>query len=54
MVKDPVCGMEIEEKAAAAVRQIDGRSVYLCSEACVAKFDADPGRYGEAKVQKVG
>jgi Cu+-exporting ATPase len=54
MVKDPVCGMEIEEKDAAAVRTIGGRSVYLCSEACVTKFDADPGRYGGAAVQKVG
>ena len=54
MVKDPVCGMEIEEKAAAAVRQIGGHSVYFCSEACLAKFDADPGRYGGAELQKVG
>ncbi len=54
MVKDPVCGMEIDEKAAAAVRQLDGRAVYLCSEACVTKFDADPGRYGGGKPQDVG
>ena len=44
MVKDPVCGMDLDEEAAAAVRQFDGRAVYLCSEACVAKFDADPRR----------
>jgi P-type Cu+ transporter len=54
MVKDPVCGMKIDEKAAAAVRQFDGRAVYLCSEACVAKFDADPRRYGGGKPQDVG
>lgn len=54
MVKDPVCGMDIEEKDAAAVRQIKGRSVYFCSDTCVAKYDADPGRYGEAKLRKVG
>ncbi|MFQ5829578.1 MAG: heavy metal translocating P-type ATPase [Candidatus Methylomirabilia bacterium] len=54
MVKDPVCGMQIEEKDAAAVRQIGGRSVYFCSEACVGKFDADRSRYGGAGLQKVG
>jgi YHS domain-containing protein len=54
MVKDPVCGMEIDEKAAAAVRQIEGRAIYLCSDACMAKFDADPGRYGGGKAQEVG
>jgi Cu+-exporting ATPase len=46
--------MEIDEKAAAAVRQLDGRAIYLCSEACVAKFDADPGRYSGDKPQDVG
>ncbi len=54
MVKDPVCGMQIEEKDAAVVRQIGGRSFYFCSEACVAKFEADPGRYGAAETRKVG
>ncbi len=54
MVKDPVCGMEIEEKDAAAVRQINGRSVYFCSDACAAKYDADPGGYGKVELRKVG
>ena len=54
MVKDPVCGMDIDEQAAAAVRQLDGHAVYLCSEACAAKFDADPGRYGGGRSQDVG
>jgi Cu+-exporting ATPase len=46
--------MEIEEKDAAAVRTIGGRSFHFCSEACAAKFDADPERYGGAALQKVG
>lgn len=54
MVRDPVCGMEIEEKDVVAVRQLGGRSVYFCSEACGAKFDADPGRYVGGELQKVG
>lgn len=54
MVKDPVCGMEIEEKDAVATRQVGGRSYHFCSEACVAKFEADPRRYGASEAQKVG
>jgi Cu+-exporting ATPase len=46
--------MDIDEQAAAAVRQLDGHAVYLCSEACAAKFDADPGRYGGGRSQDVG
>jgi copper ion binding protein len=54
MARDPVCGMAIAEQAAAAVRQLDGLAVYFCSEACVAQFDADPGRDGGGKPQDAG
>lgn len=55
MVKDPVCGMKVKKKKAAAVRRVGGLSFYFCSEPCVAKFDADPGRYGAAAApRKVG
>ncbi len=45
MVKDPVCGMEIEPQAAFATRQYKGRTLYFCSENCVKKFDAAPQQY---------
>ena len=48
MVKDPVCGMEIEQQDAAASREHMGRTFYFCSANCVAKFDADPHRYAQA------
>lgn len=44
--RDPVCGMTIESKSAYASRPLgDGRHVFLCSESCMEKFDAAPGRY---------
>ncbi|HLF25575.1 MAG TPA: YHS domain-containing protein [Anaerolineae bacterium] len=46
MVKDPVCGMEIEPKEAFATREHDGQAFYFCSQSCVDKFDADPHKYG--------
>ena len=45
MARDPVCGMEIEEQAAAATRKVDGEAFFFCSECCVQQFDADPARY---------
>lgn len=44
-VKDPVCGMTIEEADAAATTEFDGRTFYFCSTACKDEFDANPGAY---------
>jgi uncharacterized membrane protein YraQ (UPF0718 family)/YHS domain-containing protein len=41
---DPVCGMRVDRKKA-YISEHDGRTVYLCSEHCKAKFDADPAAY---------
>jgi len=45
-VTDPVCGMNIDPKTAAATREHDGTTFYFCSAGCAEKFDADPHRYG--------
>ncbi len=45
LVKDLVCGMEIDPKTAAATRQVDGETFYFCSDHCAATFDADPHTY---------
>jgi Cu+-exporting ATPase len=43
--KDPVCGMLVDI-ASAKFRYRPGKSTYyFCSEACLDKFKADPGRY---------
>ena len=46
LVTDPVCGMSIDPKTAAATREHDGTTFYFCSAGCAEKFDADPHRYG--------
>lgn len=43
---DPVCGMSVDPRTAAATREHDGRTFYFCSPGCAAAFDADPHRYG--------
>lgn len=45
MVKDLVCGMEIEEDEAAGTSLYDGKTYYFCAASCKHDFDADPEKY---------
>ena len=45
MVKDPVCGMMIDEKTAAGRSEHDGTTYYFCAAICKQKFDQNPARY---------
>ena len=44
-VKDPVCGMTIDEKDAAGTSVYEGKTYYFCSPNCKEKFDKDPAAY---------
>ena len=44
MAKDPVCGMNVDEKKAITVVH-DGKTYYFCSPACQATFEKNPGKY---------
>ncbi|QGG94111.1 YHS domain-containing protein [Actinomarinicola tropica] len=43
--KDPVCGMNVDEAAAAATAEFESRVFYFCSQACTETFEADPAAY---------
>lgn len=45
MVKDPVCGMQIEEADAVGSVEHEGTTFYFCSEDCKSEFEADPAGY---------
>lgn len=45
MVKDPVCGMQIEESDAVGSSEHEGRTYYFCSQDCKDEFDSDPSAY---------
>ncbi|MCC6208893.1 MAG: YHS domain-containing protein [Gammaproteobacteria bacterium] len=45
MEKDPVCGMLVDPKQAAGQRQYQEKTYYLCSPACLDRFDQAPQRY---------
>lgn len=45
MVKDPVCGMSIDEKKAAGTAIYNGKTYSFCSARCKAQFDKDPAKF---------
>ncbi|MGH2521236.1 MAG: YHS domain-containing protein [Anaerolineales bacterium] len=45
MAKDPVCGMEVDEKAAAGKSEYKGQTYYFCSTGCKKSFDKEPEKY---------
>jgi YHS domain-containing protein len=49
MVKDPVCGMEVDEQKAAATAVYHGQTYYFCAQACKTAFEKDPSKYKEEK-----
>jgi len=48
MAKDPVCGMEVDEKKAAAKSEHKRETYYFCCPACKKAFDKEPEKYLKA------
>ena len=45
MAKDPVCGMECDEKTAATTSEYKGKTYYFCAPGCKKAFDENPAQY---------
>ncbi len=45
MAKDLVCGMEVEEKKAAAKAEYKGKTYYFCAPGCKKAFLENPEKY---------
>ena len=45
MVKDPVCGMDIQPTSAAGKSEYQGQTYYFCSGSCKKAFDKEPQKY---------
>jgi YHS domain-containing protein len=45
LMKDPICGMMVDEKKTKLVSEHDGQKFYFCSASCKQKFDTDPHGY---------
>jgi Cu+-exporting ATPase len=44
-VRDPVCGMNVDPKAAVHSDSYGGQTYYFCGKSCIDKFRGDPGKY---------
>ena len=44
-VRDPVCGMRVDEWTAEAASEYRGHRYVFCSYRCLERFDADPAEY---------
>jgi len=42
---DPVCGMKIKKKDAAATSEYKGKTIYFCNKMCKEDFDKEPEKY---------
>jgi YHS domain-containing protein len=49
MVKDPVCGMDVDPKTAAGKSEYQGQTYYFCSLGCKKDFDKEPQKYVKNK-----
>ncbi len=45
LVKDPVCGMDVDPAKAAGSVEHRGQAVYFCSRHCLERFRSDPAKY---------
>jgi YHS domain-containing protein len=45
MVKDPVCGMDVDPKKASDKSEYQGQTYYFCSSGCKKAFDKEPQKY---------
>ena len=47
MAKDPICGMEVDEKNAKWTSQYKGKTYHFCAPGCKKKFEQDPSKYAK-------
>jgi YHS domain-containing protein len=45
MVKDPVCGMDVDEKTTQLKSEYKGQTYYFCGPGCKRSFDKEPEKY---------
>lgn len=49
MARDPVCGMQVDERHATGTSEYKGKTYYFCSRGCKVAFDQNPRAYAGEK-----
>jgi YHS domain-containing protein len=52
IVRDPVCGMELDEPRTFTQHEYDGQIYYFCSTECREKFKTDPDHFVPTVVER--
>jgi len=47
LAKDPICGMNVDEKTARLKSEYKGKTYYFCSQMCKTTFDKNPAKYAK-------
>jgi YHS domain-containing protein len=47
MAKDPVCGMEVDEKKAKWKSVYEEKTYYFCAPGCKTQFDKSPKKFSK-------
>jgi len=51
--KDPVCGMDVDDRAAAPKSRRTGITYYFCGPDCKKAFDDNPKKYSKEKSERL-
>lgn len=54
MIKDPVCGMMVDEKKSKLKSDYNGTTYYFCAPSCKATFDKSPSKFVKKTSEKPG
>jgi len=54
MAKDPVCGMNVDEKTATLKSEYMGKTYYFCNQLCKTVFDNNPQRFTDTHSEHEG
>jgi YHS domain-containing protein len=54
MAKDPICGMNVDEKTAKLKTEYMGKTYYFCNQSCKTTFDKNPAKYVSGRTQRDG
>ncbi len=45
IVKDPVCGMDVDTETSKLSYELDGNTYWFCGKGCMLEFQDDPEKY---------
>jgi YHS domain-containing protein len=49
MPRDPVCGMNVDEKTAKFKSEYQGKTYYFCAQSCKTTFEKNPKKYASPR-----